>query len=171
MKILYILIIFLAFILPSCKSHVEYLTADKTFVITMPKNLKKIFSSSQACLQCASEDNSAQIAFFSHRTEDLAETADSETLLQIHIDDLSAKTGSFADIESEENYIIEGKNIRRLIYCVNDDNDARNYYIFSSVDFFSNPEIILTSVQIAPADKYNQYEKIFKTVTESAKVN
>ena len=87
------IIIFTVFIFPlsACKEQSDYMTADKIFTVSVPKKFKKTSSRTQAVFQCVSKDKSAETAFFSYRTEDLAETADSATLLEIFIDEAAAE--------------------------------------------------------------------------------
>lgn len=171
MKFKHIIIALFIILLPACKDHVNYITADKAFVLSLPKDFKKGSSNSQADLHCVSKDDTLQMDFFSYRTEDLAETADSGTLLEICIAETAEITDALRRPDEEEIYVFDGKYIRQIICTGMKENNIRHYYIFSSVDFYENPEVILIVLQIVPVSKYAQYKESFRKTIESAKVN
>lgn len=167
------IIIFTVFIFPlaACKEQRDYMTADKVFTVSVPKKFKKTSSRARAVFQCVSKDKSAETAFFSYRTEDLAETADSATLLEIFIDEAAAEMKSFERAEEEEIYVTGGKYIRRIICVAAEKDNTKHTLVFSSVDFYGNPEVVLIALQSVTSGKYGQYERILRKIIESAKVN
>ncbi len=166
-------LILLAFILSGCnhESITEQYAVNENKVVSVnyPSGWYKNKKQNPYDFQYFSQNKQMTTGISTFNRKDIPKSFTPELIFELQIADLKSKRDNFKIEEAEQTIQKAGKTITSVVYAGERDS-YKYYYRFTLIKFETEPDVIVSCLQVGIPSLWFNHKPIFEEITQSIEV-